>query len=80
MQEYIGMNFHDWCKLEPDDKRKINYTLKDKHGTEIKFDSTVVVKRIIITRLLESSIEDINLIDNEWHVVLLSPWKLPENM
>lgn len=69
MQEYIGMNFHDWCKLDPDDERKINYTLHHYEGT-VRFDSTEVVSGLTRNRVIDSTIEDIKLINNEWFVVL----------
>ena len=27
-KKYIGMNFKEWCALDAEDIRKINYTLK----------------------------------------------------
>jgi hypothetical protein len=74
MKKYKGMNFTEWCMLDADDERKINYTLKGfwegkKH--EVHFTSEDDVDGMMLFRVQNSLIEDIKLINNEWHAILV---------
>lgn len=73
MKKYEGMNFKKWCALDPDDERKINYTLKGHWGFaehEEHFTSEDTVEPITLTRVQNSIIEKVELVNNEWFVVL----------
>ena len=74
---YIGMNYLEWCKIDENDERKINYTLnigtrgfgKIPPETQ-KFTSDDFVDFITLLRVQDSYIKSIELIDNEWFVEL----------
>lgn len=71
---YRGWNFGDWCKLDPDDERKINYTLRgiwDGKKQEAHFTSDDDVDALMVYRIASSTIERIELTGNEWFVVLV---------
>jgi hypothetical protein len=73
MKKYKGMNFQEWCALDPQDERKINYTLKGvwegaKH--EEHFTSEDNVDIITLGIIQNSVIENIEFANNEWFVVL----------
>lgn len=73
MKNYKGMNFQKWCALDPDDERKINYTLKGDWGFakhEEHFTSEDTIDIIMLGRIQDSIIESIELVNNEWFVVL----------
>ena len=67
MNEYKGMNFWDWCKLNPDDERKICYD-KTPFG---EFTSENMVGFEVIEKIRKCFIKSIELIENEWHVHLV---------
>lgn len=70
---YKGMNFRDWCALDVEDDRKINYTLYgvwDKAEHEEHFTSEDMVESIMLFRLQNSIIENIECLNNEWYVTL----------
>lgn len=74
MKKYKGMKFKEWCMLDADDERKINYTLKgfcneEKHVEH--FTSEDDVDSMLMFRIQNSLIESVNLSNNEWHVVLV---------
>ena len=74
MKKYKGMNFKEWCMLDADDERKINYTLKGFWGWkehEEHFTSEEDVDGMMLFRVQNSFIEDIHLQNNEWFVVLV---------
>lgn len=67
MEEYIGMNLQDWCKLDIEDKRKIHYTFID--GDVVReFTSEDIMPGEVRWRLVNSTIEDIRLENNEWYI------------
>lgn len=73
LQSCIGMNFQEWCNLDPGDKRKINYTLlTDENGAIEKktLTSNDSVNIDILVNIQRATISEISLIDNEWHIVL----------
>ena len=68
--EYIGMNFYDWCKLDSKDDRKINYKFYDTEDKCRIFSSDDTVELSMITRLRNSTIIHVYLKRNEWYVTL----------
>ena len=71
---YKGWNFQRWCNLDPDDERTINYTLIGVWGgkeQEAHFTSEGTVDGLMMYRIQKATIEKIELIDNEWHAVLI---------
>ena len=71
---YKGWNFQRWCALDPDDERKINYTLKgiwEGKEQEAHFTSEDSVDGLMMYRVQKSTIEKIELINNEWFAVLI---------
>lgn len=74
MKRYKGMNFGEWCGLDTNDERKINYTLKgfwDKKEQKVCFTSEEEVDSIFLYRLQNSTIEDIKLVNNEWFITVV---------
>jgi hypothetical protein len=68
-KNYKGWRFQKWCKLAPDDVRKINYTLKgvwEGKVQEAHFTSEDEVDMMMLFRIQESTIESIELVNNEW--------------
>lgn len=73
-EKYIGMNFKEWCGLDPNDERKINYTFKEiinSNEQATRYTSDDYVSRVAMYRMQNSIIEEISLKDNEWFVVLV---------
>jgi hypothetical protein len=72
-KSYKGMNFQEWCKLDNTDERKINYTLNYTQAMQpitTNFTSEDEVDAMMMHRVQNSSIEKIELINNEWFVIL----------
>lgn len=73
-RNWIGKPFVDWCKADPEDGRKINYLLKgiwDGKQWEARFTSEDMMDSMFLFRLQNSLIESLQLINDEWHVVLV---------
>lgn len=70
MTSYKGMNFREWCKLDENDERKINYTLWDIKGKCHVFTSDDIVSWEMLAKVRNSVIEDLKLLYNEWFVEL----------
>lgn len=73
MAKVKGMNFQKWCRMDENDERKINYTLKgfwDGSEHEEKFTSEDEVDSSTMLRIVNSTIENLNLVGDEWFVVL----------
>ena len=71
---YKGWNFQRWCNLDPDDERKINYTLKgiwEGKEQETRFTSEDSVDGLMMCRIRNSTVEKIALVGNEWYAVLI---------
>lgn len=68
MTSYKGMNFREWCKLDENDERKINYTLWDIKGKCHVFTSDDFVPWKMLGKIRSSIIKDIMLLNNEWFV------------
>jgi hypothetical protein len=71
---YKGWKFKRWCNLDPDDDRKINYTLKgiwEGKKQEAHFTSEDDVDGLMFYRIENSTIEHIELVNNEWFVTLI---------
>lgn len=66
MTSYKGMNFREWCKLDENDERKINYTLWDIKGKCHVFTSDDTVSWEMLEKIRSSIIENIMLLNNEW--------------
>lgn len=69
--------FITWCKRDPDDERKINYTFKYSNGRIINFTSEDDVSLHTFLKIQNAWIESVELINNdsensagEWYVVL----------
>lgn len=73
-KKYKGWNFQRWCALDPDDERKINYTLKgiwEGKKQETQFTSEDTIDGMMLYRVQNSKIENIELVNDEWCVVLI---------
>ena len=71
---YKGWDFQRWCKLDPTDDRKINYTLKgvwEGKEQEAHFTSDDTVDLLMMHRVRNSVIEKIEMINNEWFAILV---------
>ena len=76
-RSWVGMNFQEWCSIDENDERKINYTLhigsrgfgKIPPETQ-RFTSEDYVDYITLLRVQDSYIESIELIDDEWYIEL----------
>ena len=71
------MNYREWCRIDENDERKINYTLHigsrgfNKIPPETqRFTSEDSVDYITLLRVQSSYIKSIELIDDEWHIEL----------
>ena len=62
--------FGTWCKRDPDDERKINYTFTDFRGDTMRFTSEDYCGPSFIFRLTNAWIKNIELINNEWFAEL----------
>ena len=74
MKTYKGWNFQRWCKLAPDDERKINYTLKgiwEGKKQEARFTSEDNIDMMMLFRIQEAKIEKIELLNDEWYATLI---------
>lgn len=75
MAKYKGWSFQRWCRLDPDDERKINYTLRgvwDGKEQEANFTSDDTVDIPMLMRIREAKIECVELLaNNEWAVSLV---------
>lgn len=58
--------FATWCREDPDDERKVNYTFTDREGIVHLFTSDNVVDGLFIRRLARAWIESIELKHNEF--------------
>ena len=73
MRNYKGMNFQEWCLLDEEDERKINYILiyvEDSKPVIKNFTSENEVSRTMLQTVRNATIHDLRLINNEWHVIL----------
>lgn len=69
----VGMNYQEWCRLDENDARKINYTLCGFWGGErqtVKLTSEDEVDGFMMARVQMSTIKSIRLENDEWFVVL----------
>ena len=72
-KNYKGWNFQKWCAINPDDERKINYILKgiwEGKVQEAHFSSDDEVDVMMMYRIQHSTIEKLELINDEWFVEL----------
>lgn len=68
-EEYIGMNFRDWCALDEYDTRNLYIKLKTKNK-EYYFKSEEEIEWAEMEMLRQSTIQKIDLIDDEWYIIL----------
>lgn len=70
------MRFVTWCKKDPEDERKINYTFKHSNGCVSHFTSEDELSLHIFLKVQNAWIENIELVNQsenfagEWNVVL----------
>lgn len=65
----VGMNFREWCALDVEDERKINYTIL-RNGKVEYFTSDEIVSPSILEFVRTATIQFIKLFHNEWFVIL----------
>ena len=74
LEWWKGRSFRYWCSADSNDERKINYTLNRRtigQGLIVEhYSSDEYVDPLTMYRVQKSTINDLKLIDNEWHVVL----------
>ena len=73
-KNYKGWNFQRWCELDPSDERRIKYTLKgiwEGKIQEAHFTSDEEVDTLMLYRVQHSTVESIELVNNEWVAVLI---------
>ena len=74
MKTYKGWNFKRWCNLDPDDERKINCHLigvwegKEQEEYITSGDS---IDGLMMYRIQKSTIEKIELNNDEWYAELI---------
>lgn len=76
LEYWPGKRFSYWCRADRNDKRKIHYVLRIHvaAGIEVQtFTSEDTVDFLTMHRIRCSTIRQLNLIDDEWHVTL--DWK-----
>lgn len=74
LEWWKGRSYRYWCRADSKDTRKINYVLNllsAGNGTEVMyFSSDDLVDRTTMNRIRNSTIRDIQYMDNEWYVAL----------
>lgn len=70
MKKKRRTRFITWCKRDPDDERKINYEFTDCNGHQYVFTSEDELDLSLFRRVSYAWIKEIELIDDEWYVVL----------
>lgn len=72
MDEYIGMNFKEWCALDENDERTLHIKMYDGNKNPIrlikKFTSYDKVSELQMYEIQRSTILDIELKGNEWYI------------
>ena len=72
MDEYIGMNFKEWCALDENDERTLHIKMYDGNKNPIrlikKFTSYDEVSELQMYEIQRSTILDIELKGNEWYI------------
>ena len=72
MDEYIGMNFKEWCALDENDERTLHIKMYDGNKNPIrlikKFMSYDEVSESQMYEIQRSTILDIELKGNEWYI------------
>lgn len=78
LEWWKGLKYTYWCGADINDTRKINYTLnRYTIGSWLiveRYTSEEKVDPLVMHRIRNSRINDLKLIDNEWHVVLDYGW------
>lgn len=63
------MNFKQWCALDVEDDRKINYEIL-KDGKVLHLTSEDYVSHSMMRFIQESTIQFLKLFNNQWYVIL----------
>lgn len=72
IETYIGMNFQKWCQLDEEDERTLNIALYNQRDKEsYSFVSYEEVTPYEMKMLQNSTIKNIDLVDNEWYIELI---------
>lgn len=64
------MKFIDWCKLDPDDDRKINYKFYTLLHDIMHFTSEDIVSCNMMKRIRNANIVHAEIRKDVWHVIL----------
>lgn len=70
LKKWIGQDFLDFCRADPDDERRIAYTLHEEGKETRKFTSDDIVSPETIRKIRKSTIVGVGLTDNCWHIKL----------
>ena len=75
MDEYIGMNFKEWCALDEDDERTLHIKMYNGNKNPIRlikeFTSYDKVSESEMYDIQRSTILDIELKNNEWYIKIV---------
>lgn len=74
LEWWHGKKYTMFCRADINDTRKIHYTLNEQTLTGIetqRFTSDDFASLSLLTKVRNSRINDVKLIDNEWFVDLL---------
>ena len=64
------MKFIDWCKLDPNDSRKIDYKFYTLNHNIMHFTSEDIVSYDMIKRIRNANIAYAEIRKNVWHIIL----------
>ena len=75
MDNYIGMNFREWCALDENDERTLHIKLYDGNKNPVKliesFTSYDLISEAQMSAIQKSTILDIELKNNEWYIKIV---------
>lgn len=75
MENYIGMNFKEWCALDENDEKTLHIKLYDGNKNPIKlvgnFTSYDLISEAQMNTIQNSTILDIELRNNEWYIKIV---------
>lgn len=69
MENYVGMNFQEWAKLDEEDTREMHIVLESGENTSY-YSSYDEITPLEMGILQESTILAVLLISNEWFIRL----------
>ena len=74
LEWWKGKSFRRWCAVDPNDDRKINYTINHRsigQGLQVfKFTSEEEVDVMMMYYLETGKINDLKLENGEWYVII----------